>query len=467
MTQSENQAPDAHARVIEEAHSAGVELVRFLYADHGGIIRGKSASAAMLGARLRTGIGHTVAMMAMSMLDQLQPVEGMGPVGEVRILPDPDTFVPLPYAPGAGAMLADLVQPGGQAWGGCARAYLKEAIAELASEGYAAVAAFEPEFTLGRREAGAGPDRLVPVDDSLCYSATGFHLAHDYTMTVVRALTAQGMTVEHYYPELGHGQQEISVRHAPALRAADNHVLYRETVRGVAFRMGLWASLAPKPIPDQAGNGTHLHLSLRDLGPAGEPGEQAIFYDPDDQYRLSRVGYHWIGGLLAHLPAVVALTCGSVNSYRRLVPQMWSGAYTCYGMDNREAAVRICSPMRDDPAGSVNLELKPSDSSANPYLALGAVIWAGLDGVRRGLHPGEAVNVDPATLSDAERAALGVSRLPSSLSAALDALEADEFLLGTLGDLRRRAYLAVRRSEAAAFADGDPGRECFEHFTKI
>jgi glutamine synthetase len=462
MTQSGHQA-DAHSRVTEEAHSAGVELVRFLYADHGGVIRGKSASAAMLAARLRTGIGHTVAMMAMSMLDHLQPVDGMGPVGEVRIMPDPDTFVPLPYAPGAGAMLADLVQPGGEPWGGCARTYLREAIADLASEGYAAVAAFEPEFTLGRREAGgAGPDRLVPVDDSLCYSATGFHLAHDYTMSVVRALAAQGMVVEHYYPELGHGQQEISVRHAPALRAADNHVLYRETVRGVAFGQGLWASLAPKPIPDQAGNGAHLHLSLR-----GVQDEQAVFYDSDDRYRLSPVGYHWIGGLLAHLPALVALTCGSVNSYRRLAPQMWSSAFTCYGMDNREAAVRICSPMRDDPAASVNLELKPSDSSANPYLALGAVIFAGLDGIRRKLDPGDAVNVDPATLTDAERAALGVDRLPSSLSAALDALEADEFLLDTLGDLRRRAYLAVKRSEAAAFAGADPAYECFEHFTKI
>jgi glutamine synthetase len=459
---SQSGEADAFARVVEEARGSGVELVRFLYADHGGIIRGKSASTSMLGTRMRTGIGHTVAMMAMSMLDQLQPVDGMGPVGEVRIMPDPATFVVLPYAYGAGAMLADLVWPGGEPWDGCARTYLKRAIADLEKEGYAAVAAFEPEFTLGRREPGNGPDVLVPADDSLCYSATGFHLAHHYAVSVVAALQAQGMVVEHYYPELGHGQQEISVRHAPALRAADNHVLYRETVRGVAFRQGLWASLAPKPIPNQAGNGAHLHLSLR-----ATDSEQPVFYDPDDKYLLSDVGYHFIGGLLAHLPALVALTCGSVNSYRRLAPRMWSSAYICYGMDNREAAVRICSAMRDDPAGSVNLELKPSDSSANPYLALGAVIHAGLDGIRRKLHPGEAVNVDPATLTYAERSALGAERLPASLAAALDALEADDYLLDTLGDLRRRAYLAVKRSEVAAFADADPLYECFEHFTKI
>jgi glutamine synthetase len=459
---------EAAAAAAARAEAEGISLVWFLYADHGGIIRGKSASVAALPSRMVTGIGHTVAMMAMSMLDHLQPVEGMSPVGEVRIMPDPATFVPLLYAPGAAAMLADLVQSDGEPWGGCARTYLRRAIADLATEGFVATAAFEPEFTLGRREADpdGGPDRLVPADDSLCYSATGFHLAHDYALELHQALQAQGMQVENYYPELGHGQQEMSVRHAPALRTADNQVLYRETVRGVAFRRGMWASLAPKPIADQAGNGAHLHLSLREAGPGGEPGEPA-FYDAADRYRLSATGYHFIGGLLAHLPALTALTCGSVNSYRRLAPQMWSSAYTVYGMDNREAAVRICSPMRDDPAGSVNLELKPSDSSANPYLALGAVIRAGLDGIRRKLDPGEAVNVDPATLTDAERLAVGARRLPASLAEALDALEADDLLMESLGELRRRAYLAVKRSEVAAFAGADPAYECFEHFTKF
>jgi glutamine synthetase len=460
---------EAIARVTARAHEESISLVWFLYADHGGIIRGKSATAPMLPARMLTGIGHTVAMMAMSMLDHLQPVDGMGPVGEVRIMPDPATFVPLPYAPGAGAMLADQVLPSGEPWGGCARTYLKQAIAAAAAEGYAVTAAFEPEFTLGRREAdpAGGPDRLAPNDDSLCYSATGFHLAHAYTMDLLGALAAQGLRPEHYYPELGHGQQEMTLRYAPALRAADNHVLYRETVRGTAFRRGLWASLAPKPIPDQAGNGAHLHISLREVSTDGRREPRPAFYDPADSYSLSATGYHFIGGLLAHLPALVALTCGSVNSYRRLAPQMWSSAYTVYGMDNREAAVRICSPMSDNKAGSVNLELKPSDSSANPYLALGAVIHAGLDGIRRKLDPGEAVNVDPAVLTEAERNARGARRLPDSLGAALDCLQADTVLMDSLGDLRRRAYLAVKRSEVAAFADMTTAQECFEHFAKF
>ena len=351
------------------------------------------------------------------------------------------------------------------AWEACSRTFLKQAIAALADEGYAMTAAFEPEFTLGRREPApdGGPDQLVPVDDSLCYSATGFHQAHDFTMDLVRALEAQGLQVEHYYPELGHGQQEVVIRHAPALRAADNHVLYRETVRGVAFRRGLWASLAPKPIPDQAGNGTHLHASLTALTDDGTEGP-AVFADASDQYGLSRTGYHFIGGLLAHLPALVALTCGSVNSYRRLQPQFWSSAYTIYGMDNREAAVRICSALRGDHRSSVNLELKPSDSTANPYLALGALILAGLDGIRRQLDPGPAVNVDPFTMSEAERAAAGAHRLPQSLDEALDALEGDELLMNALGPLRSAGYVAVKRAEADEFARHDAAFECSRHF---
>ena len=269
----------------------------------------------------------------------------------------------------------------------------------------------------------------------------------------MRTLQAQGLQVEHYYPELGPGQQEISIRHAPALRAADNHVIYRETVRGVALRHGLWASLAPKPIPGQAGNGAHLHASLWDVASApgahpGQPGSRNLFHAAGDPYRLSDTAYHFIGGLLAHLPALTALTCGSVNSYRRLAPQTWASAYTVYGMDNREAAIRICSAMRSNPEGSVNLELKPSDSSANPYLALGAYIHAGLDGIRGKLDPGEAVNTDPATMTDTERLRARAHRLPGSLSAALDALEADELLMEALGPLRRSAYLAVKRAEA-------------------
>ena len=432
-----------------------ISLTRFLYVDHGGIVRGKAAATDRLVERIESGIGHTRAMMAMSMMDELAPVDGMGPVGEVRLKPDPGTFVTLPYAPRAAAMLADQVNPDGSAWDGCARTFLGQAVAELAAEGYELQAAFEPEFSLGHHDDAS----FTPLDQSLCYSATGFHLAHDYTIDLVDALLKQGLEVEHYYPELGHGQQEVPIRHATALRAADNHVLLRETVRAVAIRHGLWASFAPKPLPDQAGNGAHLHASLW-------AGGGNAFADPAGRYGLSALGFRFLAGVRAHLPGLVALTCGSVNSYRRLAPGMWSGAFACYGPDNREAALRICSPI--GAAGSVNLELKPIDSTGNPYLALGAFIYAGLDGIRRELDPGEPVLVDPASLSESERARMNVSPLPASLTAALDALEADPLLLSALGPLRSAAYLAVKRSEAAHFAAReDAAYECYQHTMKF
>src|SRR6266545_638831 len=390
-------------RVVEAAEAADLALVRFLYVDHGGIVRGKAVSRARLAERMAAGIGLTVAMQAMSMLDQLQPVDGMGPAGEVRLVPDP----------------------------------------------------------------ASGEDRLVPVDESLCFSTTGFGQAHDYAVELVRALEAQGLEVEQYYPELGHGQQELSIRHAPALRAADNQVAYRETVRGVAWRQGLWASLAPKPLPDQAGNGAHLHLSLWEAKPDGQPGGRNLLYDPDDRYGLSSLGYHFVAGVLAHLPALLALTCASVNSYRRLVPHSWSSAFTCYGPDNREAAVRIPSRLWGADEASCNLELKPSDATGNPYLALGAVIHAGLDGIRNKLDPGKPVEVDPGAMSTSTRRRRGIQRLPDSLPAALDALERDELLMEALGPPRRGAYLAVKRSEAAAFAAEDTAFECRHHLMKF
>src|SRR5437660_11074724 len=136
-------------RVVARAGDTSADLIRFLYVDHGGVVRGKSTSRASLEQRMATGIGLTVAMQAMNMLDELQPVAGMGPVGEVRIVPDPDTFVTLPYAPGAAAMLSDLIKPDGSPWEACPRTFLKQAIVELAGEGHAMPSAFEPGLPVG------------------------------------------------------------------------------------------------------------------------------------------------------------------------------------------------------------------------------------------------------------------------------------------------------------------------------
>lgn len=440
---------------MKQAGEAGLRLVRFLWCGNDGTVRGKASGIRGLEGRLESGIGLTVAMQAMNGLDQLQPVEGMGPVGEIRLVPDLDTFRLLPYAPRAGALLVDLVGLDGGPAPQCPRSFLRRTADRLAERGARLEVAFENEFSLAVPSNGG----FAPVDSSLCFSTIGMTASQAYVDALADALERQGIGLEQYCAELGHGQQEISTAHAPALRAADEQILVRETIRGVAAQHGLVASLAPKPWPEAAGNGGHVHFSLWE-------DERNRFHDGSREDRLSDEARSFIAGVLAHLPGLCGLTAPSFNSYHRIVPQYWAGAFTCWGHDNREAPVRVPSVFRGLEEASTNAELKAADASGNPYLAVGGLIAAGLDGLERGLEPPEPVEVDPATIPEEERAQRGILRLPTTQEEALDALEADEVLLDALGPVLARSYLAVRRSEWAAYSAGDETFEQQGHFSK-
>jgi len=394
-------------------------------------------------------------MQAMNGLDQLQPVEGLGPVGEIRLIPDLTTFRILPYAPQTGAVVTDHVDLDGRPAAVCQRSFLKRMEARLAERGLVLRAAFESEFSLATREDG----QFVPVDSGLCFSTIAMTASQDYANELAAALEAQEIVLEQYYTELGHGQQEISIRHRPALQAADEQLLVRETIRGVAARQGLVASLAPKPWPDNAGNGAHVHFSLWE-------GKRNSFYDGSAPDLLSGEARSFIAGLLEHLPGLCGLTAPSFNSYHRIVPQHWAGAFLCWGHDNREAPVRVASVFGGLEEASTNAELKACDASCNPYLALGGLIAAGLDGLEKGFEPPEPVEVDPATIAEDERAARGIMELPATQAEALDALAADTVLTGALGPVLAESYLAVRRSEWAAYSAGDAAFEQQGHFAK-
>lgn len=447
--------------VIRQAREANLRLVRFLYCDNGGIIRGKATHASKLPTRIHEGIGQTLAMQAFTGVEALAPVEGMGPVGEFRLIPDPNTFVILPYVPGSGSMMCDMILTNGRPWEACPRTFLKRMIAHLAEHAMRAEAAVEHEFYLAREENG----KYVPADHSLCYSSIGLDDEAEIIDSILEALEAQGVSIELFHTELGPAQQELSISHADVLRAADNVCLVRETVRGVARTFDLIATFAPKPFPDQAGSGAHIHFSLWGAEGSEQAGKN-LFYDPSQRGGLSQVGKYFIGGVLRHIRALVAITCGSPNSYRRLLPHFWSSAYGVYGFDNREGAIRVPSMFWGREAESINLELKPSDHSGNPYLAFGALIAAGLDGIQNRIDPGEPEEIDPGNYSDEERERRGIRPLPTSLDEALDELERDEVLKEALGPLLATSYIAVKRNEAAYFKDKTPEEETRQHFYK-
>lgn len=443
------------ADVVRMAQAEDIRLIRFLYCDTSGILRGKASSLANLAGNMAAGIGLTRAMVAMNCLDQLQPLEGMGAVGEIRLVPDAESFVRVPYAPRTASLMCDMIDLDGRPWGPCARSALRRLLDRAAADGYTLIASFEHEFSLMKPVPDGG---MAPFDRALCFSSQAMNEAADFVDSLAEALEAQSLGLEQYYPELGHGQHELSVAPLPALRAADACLRVRDTIRAVAHRHGLVASLAPKPFPDQAGNGAHVHLSMWDAS-----GGRNLFYDQDDPHRLSPLAYQFIAGLMDHLPGLVALTCPSVNSYRRLRPSAWSSAFTVWGPDNREGAVRVASVFAGREASSANIELKCVDNTCNPHLALAGILAAGLDGVRRGLEPPPATLVDPALLSEDERRARGIRRLPDSLPAALAALEADDVLKEAMGPDLLRAFLAVKRSEAAFFQELDAESECRVH----
>ncbi len=424
--------------IVQQARDADIQLVRFIYCDNSGVIRGKATHVDHLSGRMNHGIGLTVAMQSFTSSETIAPGAGFGPVGEIRLVPDPETFVILPYSPGNARMIADMFRLDREPWENCPRYFLKRMCDRAAGLGLRIKAAFESEFSL----AVETDEGYEPFDRSLCFSTIGMDYADEYIGDLVDALGQQGISVEQYYAELGAGQQELSVTYTDALRAADNQVTLRDTARGVAMKQGLIASFAPKPFADQAGNGCHIHFSAWD-----RDAERNLFFDAQDRYKLSQTGYQFIAGVLRHLPGLVGLTAPSVNSYRRLQPHFWSSAFVCFGPDNREAPVRIASGFWGDEMKTVNLELKPSDSSHNPYLALGGLIAAGLDGIENEMKPPEPVLVDPGDMEENERNNRGIERLPTDLKQAIDALGRDEILMEAMGEVLSREYLLIKSAD--------------------
>ncbi|HEY9778403.1 MAG TPA: glutamine synthetase family protein [Planktothrix sp.] len=441
--------------IVTLANKSAISLVRFLYCDTSSIIRGKATRTERLKDRLESGIGLVKGMMAMNMLDQMQTDTGLNATGEVRLIPDPETWVVLPYAERSAAMICDLIQLDHTPWSLCPRSLLKRQIEKAKDMGVSFQVAFEPEFTLGTLD----NDQFVAIDRSLCFSSEGMNRASKFINRFIDCLERQNIEVEQYYPELGHGQHELSIRHTNALRACDRHIQYRETLRGVAYELSMEAYMAPKPFNNQAGNGCHLHLSAWDIY-----GERNLFWAENG---LSEFGRYFVAGLLEHLPGLVALTCSSVNSYRRLKPKSWSSAFTCWGFENREAAIRIPSTYWGQEMASCNIEIKCVDSSCNPYLALGAVIACGLDGVKRQLPLPPPVEADPSTLSEDEKATMKIHRLPTNLHEAVIEMEEDKLLMDILGEEFARAFINVKVSEAGAFAGANEEFELAQHRNKF
>ena len=426
------------------------EIVMVCCSDIAGQLRGKGFPAKLLAGRLNRGVGWTPTNIMITAHGS--PSDSpWGPFGDLVLLPDMDTHTRVDFADDSAIeqfVLADICELDGSPWACCPRDFLKRGLAALEAEfGLTLKGAFEHEFHLDTVEERANAP----------YNLDAFRRQDGFAENFLWALAEAGVEADTFMPEFGPGQYEVTVAPLTGLGIADRAIITREMARATAHRRGGRASFTPILRPDAVGNGVHVHLSLQDA--AGKP----VMHDAAREAALSATAGSFAAGMLEALPALVALTAASTISYLRLTPNRWSAAYNNLGLADREAAIRICPVFETTGAPAaeqLHLEFRAADAAASPYLLLGGLVWAGIDGLRRALPAPPITTADPARMSADERAALGLERLPLSLAGALDALAWHGPLKAAMGDPLHQAYLAHKRFEAAEMAPLDDAAQC-------
>jgi glutamine synthetase len=404
-----------------------------------------------------TGAVKSVDIPAHRLQDALQEgiwfdgssVEGFARIQEsdMRLLPDAETFAVLPWSPAElrrARVFCDIFQPDGSPFPGDPRGTLKRVLARLQEKGWIYNVGPEPEFFLFKRN---GPSNIHPVP----HDVGGYFdfSANDEAVRVrtelMEALAGMGLEVEMGHHEVALGQHEIDFQFANALRAADNILTLKYTVKAIAAQHGLVASFMPKPIYGINGSGMHCHQSLFD-----EQGNN-LFFDPNDEYNLSPLAYGFISGQLAHARALSAVVAPTVNSYKRLVPGYEAPVYVGWARINRSALIRI-PHYTSGREKSIRAELRCPDPSANPYLALTVMLASALDGIENSMTPPPPLNeINVYHLSAEERAEKNIGELPGSLAEALHLLEEDKVLQEALSLETYEAFLRAKWAEVEEY----------------
>ncbi|KOV61891.1 glutamine synthetase family protein [Streptomyces sp. MMG1121] len=436
------------AALTSELAARGVRGIVLAYVDTAGVCRVKTVPTARLASAVSWGVGMSPVFDTFLANDSIVTTDVLGsPDGDLRLYPDLDQLVELAGQPGWAWAPVDRVTQDGDRHPGCARTFLRRTVADAAERhGLVVKAAIEVEWSVGLDSAPVG--EFVPAVSGPAYGAIRQVGLSDYTADLLAAFAAQDVPVDQLHPEYAPGQFEISVGALDPVGAADRSVLVRQTIRAVAQRHGLRVSFSPAVSADGVGNGGHLHLSCWRAGVNLHAGGEG-------RYGMTPEAESFTAGVLARLPALTALTAPSPASCLRLRPSQWAGAFTAWGRETREAALRVITGTAGRREQDANLEVKPVDLAANPYLALGGVIAAGLDGLVSARPLPREITGDPARYDSERAAALGVRRLPRSLPEAVEAFRSDEVLRAALGPVLADAVSAVRLGEAAAVENLD------------
>ena len=411
-------------RTIEEQD---IQSVRLWFSDVLGTLKSVSIAPAELEGAFSEGIGFDGSA-----------IEGLTRVSEddMIVRPDASTFQILPWGgPERSArMFCDILTTDGRPALGDPRYILKRTLDAAREKGFTPYLHPEIEFYLFRPQDDPSA-QPVPIDRGGYFDDVPLGAGMEFRKGAISLLERMGIAVEYSHHESGPGQQEIDLRSAEALTTADNIMTFRAIVKQMGVKQGLLASFMPKPLAGEPGSGMHTHLSLF-------AADRDAFYEAGARFGMSETAREFAAGLLAHATEISAVANQSVNSYKRL----WGGAeapsYVCWGHNNRSALLRVPQYRHSE-----RIEYRALDPAVNPYLAFSLLIAAGLDGIDKKMELEEPTADDVWDLSDAERRAMGIQPLPTSLDSALKVMEKSEFVASPLGEQVFSYFLANKHRE--------------------
>ena len=418
--------------VIKTIENRDVHFVRFWFTDVLGSMKSFAIISSEVEDAFERGMGFDGSC-----------IEGFGSTEETDLLafPSPTTFQILPWRPDSnavGRMFCSICTPDGEPFKGDPRYVLKNIACKARDMGFVSNMGPELEYFYFK-----SPDAPEPLDRGGLFDLTSLDSATDLRRDTIITLEKMGIPVEYSHHERGWSQHEIDLRFTDAVSMADAVMTYKLAVKEIALKHGVYASFMPKPMPDQPGSSMHVHQSLFDLE------GNNVFFDASDPsgFNLSAIAKHYIAGILKYAPEFCMITNQNVNSYKRLVVAANDPATLTWSGCNSSSLVRIPG-YRPESEQDARIEVRNPDPSANPYLAFGVMLAAGLRGIEEEL---ELANSTQATTQLAQdRRALakqGIGTLPASLGEAIDLFEASDFMRETLGEHIHGYLVQHKRAE--------------------
>ena len=435
--------------IIELVNEEDVGFIYLQFTDIFGVMKNVAITSEQLSKALNNEL-----MFDGSSIDGFVRIEE----SDMYLKPDLNTFCIYPWQENFGKsarIICDIYNSDDTPFEGSPRYILKKVCDEAKKSGYTMYVGPECEFYMFHTDDNGNPT-LETQDNAGYFDLAPVDLGENARRDMVVTLNKMGFEVEASHHEVAPGQHEIDFKYDEALYAADKIMTFKYVVRTIAKNHGLHATFMPKPIFGIPGSGMHVNQSLFKDG-------IDVFYDEKDENELSRTAYNYLGGLLKHAKAFTAITNPTVNSYKRLVSGYEAPVYIAWSLKNRSPLVRVPSKR----GSSTRLELRNPDPSCNPYLALAAVLAAGIDGIKNNLNPPEPVNKNIYAMTKEERDELNIGVLPETLDEAVKYLECDDVIKSTMGAHAYNTFIEAKKLEWDNYKNRITPWEIEQYLTKF